>query len=112
MMFKRFVFIIFSVFLFISCGKSTLYKITDEYVNSLYTTHNRYALNSAPTYTHDKLYKVQPIGRLINVRIEKDATDKEYEDLAKDLMKYYEGNDRVHDIYICRAGTIMIDCRY
>ena len=55
---------------------------------------------------------MQPIGRLINVRIEKDATDKEYEDLAKDLMKHYEGNDRVHDIYICRAGTIMIDCRY
>ena len=95
MMFKRFVFIIFSVFLFISCGKSTLYKITDEYVKSLYTTHNRYALNSAPTYTHDKLYKVQPIGRLINIRREKDVTDKAHEDCANYLMTQHECKDRV-----------------
>ena len=91
-----------------------LYKITDVFVKSLQTTYNSYGLFGGLNHTKttkDGLYKITPVGRLINVRIEKIANDNEYEDLKKDLKKHYKNNTYVNDVYICNGGTIMIDCR-
>lgn len=88
-----------------------LYKITDKFVESLYTEYESYGLGGTQEYTPDRAYKVMPIFRLINVRIEKAASDDEYEDLINDLKAHYKGNPHVNDVYRCQAGTIMIDCR-
>jgi hypothetical protein len=102
----------------ISCSvlnpNQELYGITDSFVKSLQTTYDSYGIiggREHTRYTKDKLYKVAPVGRLINVRIEKYATSKEYEDLKNDLKEYYKNNPHVNDVYICGGGTIMIDCR-
>ncbi|WP_199741572.1 hypothetical protein, partial [Flavobacterium sp. GSP6] len=61
--------------------------------------------------TNDGLYTIMPVGRLINVKIQKVVESGEYEELKQDLKEHYEGNPKVNDVYICQAGTIMIDCR-
>lgn len=91
-----------------------LYGITDRYVDSLYTTYESYGLVSrSKEYTSDGKYRVMPIGRLVNVRIESyDADDdSDYKSLLKNLQKHYHGDSRVKDVYRCQAGTLMIDCR-
>ena len=89
-----------------------LFKITDKVVESLYTEYESYGLfGGKEEYTSDREYKVMPIGRLVNVRIEHEATDKEYEDLLEDLQSHYKGNSHVNQVYRCQAGTLMIDCR-
>ena len=71
-----------------SCnGNTELYQITDEFVESLQTTYQSYGLfggQKYTKYTKDGLYKVMPIGRLINVRIEKVVNGNEYETLKTD----------------------------
>ena len=89
-----------------------LFQITDRLVEGLYTEYRSYDLQGGKSeYTPDKEYKVMPIGRLINVRIEKVASDEEYESLIDDFKSHYKGNSHVHRVYRCQAGTIMIDCR-
>ena len=46
--------------------------------------------------TTDGLYKVMPIGRLINVRIEESVDKDEYEKLRKDLENHYKKDVRVN----------------
>ena len=91
-----------------------LYDITDEFVEKLQTTYQSYGLLGGmqyTKYTKDKEYKVTPVGRLINVRIERHADDDEYESLRKALESHYSGDRRVNQVYRNQAGTIMIDCR-
>lgn len=93
---------------------SNLYEITDEKVESLATTYDHYGLFDAlmeEKYTEDKMYKVLPMGRLINVRIEDYVSPDKYEALKKRLQKHYKNNPNVKDVYICEAGTVVIDCR-
>lgn len=99
-----------------ACSKSKreLFKETDTFVESLQTTYNSYGLLGGTEHaktTSDGLYKVTPIGRLINVKILKGSTDEEYKDLKEDLKDHYDGDSRVNDVYICNAGTVMVDCR-
>lgn len=105
-----------SVLLFASCGNeyNELFSITDQFVESLDTTYESYGILGGldeVKYTTDKEYKVFPIGRLINVRIERLATDEEYDNLCKALEKHYANDNRVVQVYRCQAGTLMIDCR-
>ena len=91
-----------------------LFEITDEFVEKLQTTYQSYGMLGGidyTTYTKDKEYKVFPMGRLINVRIERYADDDEYESLRKALESHYSGDRRVNKVYRNQAGTIMIDCR-
>ena len=91
-----------------------LYNITDEFVEELQTTYESYGLLGGmehEKYTKDGEYKVLPIGRLINVRIERIATDDEYESLRKALESHYSNNPRVNQVYRSKGGTLMIDCR-
>lgn len=91
-----------------------LYKITDEFVEKLQTSYQSYGLFggvSDTKATKDGEYKVFPIGRLINVRIERYADDAEYEKLREALESHYSNDSRVNKVYINQAGTIMIDCR-
>ena len=91
-----------------------LFSITDKFVESLDTTYESYGLLDGvdyTKYTSDREYKVFPIGRLVNVRIEKVASDEDYETLQKVLNKHYEKDIRVNSVYRCQAGTLMIDCR-
>lgn len=91
-----------------------LYEITDKFVESLDTKYESYGMlggKEHETKTKDGLYKVMPIGRLINVRIEEYVDAEEYEKLKASLKSHYKDDPRVNDVYICQAGTIMIDCR-
>lgn len=93
---------------------SKLYNITDEFVESLQTTYQSYGVFGGfeyTKYTPDSSYRVMPVGRLINVRIENSVDASEYESLMNDLKDHYKGNTNVNDVYICNGGTIMIDCR-
>lgn len=105
----------FAVLMITACSKSKgkLYKETDSFVQSLQTTYESYGLNGAENskITSDGLYQVTPIGRLINVKIMKEVNDKEYEKLKGDLADHYKGDKRVNKVYVCEAGTVMIDCR-
>ncbi len=100
---------------FTSCNShGDLYEKTDTLVKSLETTYNSYGMlggNDHVKTADNGLYTIRPIGRLVNVKIEKSVGSDEYEDLKNDLKKHYKGNSNVNDVYICRAGTIMIDCR-
>lgn len=104
------------LFLMIGCSpsKNELFKETDYFVESLQTTYESYGMLGSTEHaktTSDGLYIITPIGRLINVKIQKVAENGEYEELKEDLKNHYEGNSKVNDVYICQAGTIMIDCR-
>ena len=91
-----------------------LFEITDEFVEKLQTTYQSYGMLGGmdhTQYTKDKEYKVFPMGRLINVRIEHYADDDEYESLRKALESHYSDDSRVNQVYRNQAGTIMIDCR-
>lgn len=92
-----------------------LYEITDEFVEELHTNVESYGLLGGvddTEYTDDGVFRVLPMGRLINVKIEHDATDEEYEALREALESHYVDDQRVTEVYRCRAGTIMIDCRH
>ena len=106
------------IFLIITVGcsfsKNELFKETDSFVESLQTKYESYGILGGSEYaktTSDGLYTITPVGRLINVKIQKIAESGEYEELKQDLKDHYEGNTKVNDVYICHAGTIMIDCR-
>ena len=91
-----------------------LYSITDEFVEKLQSSYISYGLLGGvdeTKYTENKEYKVFPIGRMINVRIEHYADDDEYESLRKALDYHYSNDSRVNRVYRNRAGSIMIDCR-
>ena len=98
-----------------SCdGNKELYELTDYFVTSLYTKYESYGIlggMDATKYTSDRKYKVMPTGRLINVRIEDYTTQSDYLKLRDKIAKHYKNDSRVHDVYICGGGTIMIDCR-
>ncbi len=109
--------LIYSITLFLiwgcSASKKELYKEIDVFVESLETTYQSYGIEGSKhsVTTTDGLYTITPIGRLINVKIQKYVSDDEYEKLRKDLEKHYRKDSRVNDVYISNAGTIMIDCR-
>lgn len=105
-----------SFILFTSCSSSNseLFKETDTLVESLQTSYESYGILGGSDHaktTSDGLYKITPIGRLINVKILKAVNDHEYEDLRVDLERHYRGDSRVNKVYVCQAGTIMVDCR-
>jgi hypothetical protein len=114
---KKFIVFGFILTLLFSCGYikyGELFDITDEFVEKLQTTYQSYGVFGGiddTKYTKDKEYKVFPMGRLINVRIEHYADDDEYESLRKALESHYSGDRRVNQVYRNQAGTIMIDCR-
>lgn len=114
---KKVIFSFIFLFTLCSCNKikyGELYEITDEFVEKLQTTYESYGLFGGmdkTKYTKDKEYKVFPMGRLINVRIERYADDDEYESLRKALESHYSGDSRVNQVYRNQGGTIMIDCR-
>lgn len=102
--------------LFVACGddKKELYKETDAFVQLLETTYQSYGTLGGMKHsktTSDGLYTITPIGRLINVKIQKVVDDDVYEKLRKDLEKHYKNDKRVNSVYINNGGTVMIDCR-
>ena len=114
---KKSIIVYFLLFVLCSCNNikyGELYSITDEFVENLQTTYQSYGMLGGveyTKYTKDKEYKVFPMGRLINVRIERYADDDEYESLRKALESHYSGDRRVNQVYRNQADTIMIDCR-
>ena len=114
---KRIAICFVMVLSFCSCNSikyGELFDITDEFVEKLQTTYRSYGMIGGidhTEYTKDREYKVFPIGRLINVRIERYASDDEYESLRKALESHYADDSRVNKVYRNQAGAIMIDCR-
>ncbi|WP_125719974.1 ABC transporter [Flavobacterium ustbae] len=110
---KKIILFLITTTIFGCSTKNELYKETDSFVQSLETEYESYGF-SPDKYsktTSDGLYTISPIGRLINVKIQKIVNTEEYEDLKNDLEDHYKGDTRVNSVYICQAGTIMIDCR-
>lgn len=110
---KLYIFFISLIFV-IGCSpsKKELFKETDVFVQSLETTYESYGIfGGAAITTSDGLYTITPIGRLINVKIQKAVSDDEYEELREDLEEHYKDDVRVNKVYICQGGTVMIDCR-
>ena len=69
----------------ISCSpsKSELFKETDLFVESLQATYESYGLLTGTNHakkTSNGLYTITPVGRLINVKIERVAEEGEYEE--------------------------------
>jgi hypothetical protein len=98
-----------------SCGKpdSDLFEITEEFVISLYTTHEYYkglASETNITYTKDSLYKITPIDRVVSIKIGDTYGGKEYEDLRDKFKEVYKDDKRVKDIYLDSMGNLIIDC--
>lgn len=91
-----------------------LFKKTDEYIQYInseeYEKYELWGENFSET-TKDSLYQVTPYRRLIDVRINKETTEKEYIALKKDLEQYYKHNKEVREIYINNGGTLTIDCK-
>lgn len=113
---KQSLLLLFALWLLIGCTNSNkdLFEKTDNFVYSLDKGIESYGLLGTDKYavtTTDSMYVVTPIGRLINVKIAKPAYDEEYEKLEKVLIEHYKNDNRVNDVYICQAGTVMIDCR-
>lgn len=106
-----------SFLLLTSCESSEineLYEITDYFVENLQTTYESYGMfgtEKYEEYTKGGQYRVMPLGRLINVKILRNVDSGEYETLRKKLGDYYRGDSRVKEVYVCGAGTVMIDCR-
>ncbi|WP_141672811.1 ABC transporter [Flavobacterium crassostreae] len=99
-----------------SCSEKNneLFSKTDNFVESLQTTYDSYGIMNIDEFsekTSDSLYAVTPIGRLINVKLLIPSEVSEYEKLKTELSNHYKNDKRVNDVYICAAGTIMIDCR-
>jgi hypothetical protein len=104
------------IILIASCSqsKNELFKVTDNFVTSLEKTYESYGLLGGKEHTiltSDGLYSISPVGRLLNVKIQKAVSDKEYEELRLELENHFKEDKRVNKVYICGAGTIMIDCR-
>ena len=101
--------------LLITCAsdKKELYKITDDFVESLYTKYDAYDLSGVNYMktTESGFYRVIPFGRLINVKILGEIKNDTYKDLKEDLKSYYRDDKRVHTVYLNSGGTVMIDCR-
>src|SRR3972149_7005332 len=94
-----------SIIIFIGCSpsKKELYKETDAFVQSLATTYESYGLLGGTAYsktTSDGLYTITPIGRLINVKIQKAESVNEYEELREDLEARYKNDGSVNKGYI------------
>jgi len=105
-----------AVLLLSSCTSkySQVYEHTDFFVESLETTYESYGMLGGMDYkrtTEDGKYQIFPIGRLINVKIMEEVPMSEYEKLKEDLANHYKDDHRVNEVYICEAGTVMVDCR-
>jgi hypothetical protein len=121
MLLKKYCIVISSLLLLLMCfiigcslGNSELFKETDAFVESLHTTYESYGLFGGNQYaktTSDGLYTIMPVGRLINVKIQKVVGDEEYEKLRLSLERHYKNDKRVNQVYISQSGTVMIDCR-
>ena len=108
---------LFTIIFLFSCSaineilNEELFKLTDKCVDSLYTEYESYGLlGGDEELTSNGKYQIKPIGRLVNVKI-MIVEDLTYRDLENDLKEHYKNNQKVNDIYICNAGTIIIDCR-
>ena len=115
---KRYLFFVLVLLsLLVGCNEMShreLFDKTDGFVESLNTYVQSYGLLGGQEYTkyaENGYYKIMPLGRLINVRIEREASSSEYETLRKMLESHYTGDRRVNQVYICEGGTVMIDCR-
>ena len=114
---KKVVLYILASIILISCNMinyQEVYSLTDEVIEMLQNEYESFGLFGGMDfvkYTKDNEYKVTPIGRMINVRIEHPAELEEYEDLRDALKSHYSGDSRVNDVFINELGTIMIDCR-
>lgn len=112
---KRIAFAILLTLFAIGCSseKRDLYENIDYFIEQLNTTYESYGLQGLNHARHTKngYYCITPIGRLINVKIEKPVESKEYEKLKADLSRRFKNDKRVNRVYICGGGTVIVDLR-
>ena len=124
----HFCFLAFALLSLCGCDNlkyAELYEITDEFVEELHTDVESYGLLGGvddTEYTDDGAFRVLPMGRLVNVKIEHDATDEEYareverlstryplsrEELERFLQKGGEATAVREDIAIEKASRLV-----
>ena len=90
-----------------------LYDKIDYFIDELSYNVNSYDWTLAEYYAKyacDGQYRVMPIGRLINIRIEQVVPSYRYTELCNRLKDHYNNNSNVRNVYVCQGGTVMIDC--
>ena len=95
------------------------YKSKDDSVAQLNKTYLKILNNLSKfdeTKSFDAWIKTIAVNTIIDefrVNNKRNALfiDKDYEELRTDLEKHFKEDKRVNKVYICGAGTIMIDCR-
>ena len=112
---KKIIYFMLVAFL-VSCSpiNKELYDITDTFIESLQNSHESYGIFDSKKHiktTESGQYQIMPVGRLINVKIMEAVDNEVYKELEEDLKSHYKDDERVNDVYINNAGTIMIDCR-
>lgn len=91
-------------------NKNELFKKIDGFVENM--DYRSYSVNPRNTeLTKSGEYRVTPLGRMIIVKIERNATEAEYEKLKRKIARRYKRNKVVREVYINQSGTIVIDCR-
>ena len=56
-------------------------------------------------------YRVQPLGRMVNVKIMQAVPAVDYEILKNDLAAHFADDARVKRVFVSQVGTVMVDCR-
>ena len=94
-------------------NRDDLFIKTDNFVETLQTKNSYSILRilDNTTLTNDSIYRITPLGRLIDVKFEKAVSDEDYISLKNDLTEHYKNDKRVNQVYINQNGTIIIDCR-
>lgn len=111
---KLFFTLLLSSFLFASCSRyAPLYEKTDMFVDKLTTTYESYGLSGSrhSEMTPDNEFFIEPLGRMIIVRHGKPLTEEQREKVRKSLERHYKGDKRVNEVFINKAGAIVVDCR-
>lgn len=107
---------VFAFFLGYNIYCYQLFNNADKLVNDLDEKYEAYGLFSIDEFIDTTAignFQTFPLGRLINVRINKPiSNDIEYSILQNVLKFHYLGNSKVKDVYKCNGGTLVIDCRH
>ena len=91
---------------------SSLLAKTDYFIDLLDKVYEHYdALGKETTQSSDRKFTITPMGRLIIVKINSNATNISYSEVNDVLKSYYKNNFKVKEVFINENGTITIDCR-
>lgn len=94
--------------------EAEMIALVEHFVTELENPGKIYAIKTAAKHgqrTTCGKYRVQPLGRMVNVKIMQGVPVVDYEILKNDLAAHYADDPRVKRVFISQLGTVMVDCR-